>query len=87
MQLVIRPKNEAEGEPAGEHMNWEYQALRLEDLGTLIQDLNVLGADGWEVVSVIHSSDIETFPMGMGAGSVQQVATPKWTAVMKRGKS
>jgi hypothetical protein len=45
-------------------MNWEYQAIREDDLGSLVADLNTFGADEWEVVSVLHSSDVETVPIG-----------------------
>jgi len=52
-------------------------------LDSLVTNLNTFGADGWELASVTHSSDVETVPIG---GSVQRPTAPKWTANMKRPK-
>jgi hypothetical protein len=49
-------------------MNWEYIAIRMDYLDSLIADLNSLGAQGWELVAIDHSSSVED-PSGVPSGA------------------
>ena len=52
---------------------WEYSSLVRKTEPTLVNDLNVIGQEGWELVTVVHSRD----PKGELC----------WTALLKRPSS
>ena len=64
-------------------MIWEYSVFTVGDDPDLLgQALNQAGAEGWEAISVVPTTAIEsTFMPGEGQ------RTPHWVAVLKRTKT
>ena len=58
-------------------LQWEYMELGRKTEGYLVNELNDLGQQGWELVSVSFQKDIKS---GMGGGS-------SWIAFLKRPRT
>ena len=55
-------------------VQWEYLELTRKTESFLLNDLNQMGAEGWELVAVLHHRELK-----LGESLV-------WTAIMKRPK-
>jgi len=65
-----------ETESADDLVQWEYQALSRKTEEYLVDDLNIVGTEGWELVAIEHHKD----PKSVGEAMC-------WTAFVKRPRT